>query len=388
MVTISVKEKREKSVLRRHPWLFTGAVHRVEGTPQDGEEVRVLDQRGAFLARGLYAADSQICCRLYRWEDEAIDTAFWTNQIRRVTENRTRLLNETTNACRLVNAEGDGLPGLVIDRYDRVFVMQCGTAGTRRWKTAIAEFLAEAFNAAAVVEKSEGREKTGTAETQAPSRRSKQEAVVEIVENGLKYRVDILHGQKTGFYLDQRENRALIRSVAQGRKVLDCFSYTGAFAVSALAGGAEKVTCVDASRTALKLAQENTRANGFALPEEAFVQANVFEYLRQCETRFDLIVLDPPALAKHRRDTQSGARAYKDVNMQAMQKLTPGGLLLTCSCSQHISPDLFQKIVFSAAYDSRRHACILQERSHALDHPINIYHPEGRYLHAFLLRID
>lgn len=389
MTTVYLKPNREKSVLNRHPWIFTGAVSRVEGTPQSGDEVRVVSAAGKFLARGFFSATSQICCRLLRWEDMAVDQDFLATKIRQAEHLRSGQIAKDTDAYRIVNAEGDGLPGLVVDRYGDLLVVQFSNAGIENWRTQIVAILEELFSPLAIYEKSDGGAR---AEEVLPARAGVlsgdfNSGAVRIFENGLRYFVDVAGGQKTGFYLDQRENRRFVSGFVAEKKVLNGFAYTGGFTVSALAGGAQSVVSVDSSRHAIELAGKNVRENGFSQPAENFVVADVFDYLRQTDQEFDFIVLDPPALAKHRRDVNNAARAYKDVNMHALERLRPGGMLFTCSCSQHISPDLFQKILFAAATDSQRNVTIAAERSHPIDHPISIYHPEGRYLHAFLLAV-
>lgn len=389
MKNLYLKKGRDKSVRQFHPWIFSGAVERTEGDPENGDEVRVLSKDGDFLARGYFSGTTQICCRLLRWEDTPIDYDFWKYKISQSADLRVRHIAKDTNAFRMVNADGDGLPGLVVDKYKDVLVVQLNNAGMVKHKDEIAATLQELFSPDAIYEKSEGggRTEEGLPKEIGMIAGEMPEGNIRIQENGLYFFVDVNHGQKSGFYLDQRDNRKLIRELANGKSVLDCFAYSGGFTVSALAGSAKSVVCVEASRQAIDLARRNVTENGFSLPEEALVVKNVFHYLRECQEKFDLIILDPPAFAKHRRDLKKASRAYKDVNMQAMKRLNPGGMLLTCSCSQHVSPELFQKIIFAAAMDAGIQAKIISERSHPPDHPISIYHPEGRYLHAFLLAV-
>lgn len=386
-----LKKNRDKSVANRHPWVFSGAIHKIvdEDGAGAGAEVRVLTYDGKFLARGFYSPDSQIRCRLLRWQDKPIDRAFLEKKIRQAVALRADFMREGDTAWRVINSEGDGLPGLVVDRYADVLVVQIMTAGMEQRKEMICEILENELSPAVIYEKSDGiiRSEEGLAAHAAALKGELPREGVEISENGLRYMVDIAGGQKTGFYLDQRDNRALIAGLARGKRVLNCFSYSGGFTLSALKGGAERVISVDSSRSALKLAQRNCELNGFTCAEDDFVVTDVFQYLRDVESSFDLIILDPPALAKHKRDVESAARAYKDVNLHALKLLQGGGLLLSCSCSRHVSPDLFQKILFSAASDAGKTVRILAERAHAPDHPIDIYHPESRYLHAFLLQV-
>ena len=389
-MNIYLKAGRDKSVRKRHPWVFSGAIERIEGEAKAGDEVRVLNAKGDFLARGFYSPASHIRCRLLRWQDEAIDAKFLQTKIRQAAQLRRQLVTGKTDAYRLVNAEGDDLPGLVVDRYGDILVLQSNNAGIERLKPAIVDILLEEIAPLAIYEKSDGAART-------EDKLSAQAGVlsgdfnsgaVRITENGLIYYVDIAGGQKTGFYLDQRQNRQLVSTLVRDKTVLNGFAYTGAFSVAALAGGAKSVINVDSSRHALQLARKNIRENGFEVAEDQFVVADVFQFMRDVQEKFDVIILDPPALAKHRRDVDKAARAYKDLNLHAMQRLSPGGLLFTASCSQHISPDLFQKIIFAAATDAGKSARIIAERGHPVDHPISIYHPEGRYLHAFILSVD
>ncbi len=385
-----LKKNREKSVLNKHPWVFSGAVHKVvDETEEPGAEVRVLTYDGKFLARGLYSPGSQIRCRLLRWEDKALDRAFFEKKIRQAIALRKAFMAEKDNAWRVINSEGDGLPGLVVDRYAGVLVVQILTAGMEQRKEMICEILDQELAPQVIYEKSDGiiRSEEGLSAQAQNLKGELPTEGVEIMENGLRYLVDIAGGQKTGFYLDQRENRALVAGLAAGKRVLNCFSYSGGFTLSALRGGAERVISVDSSRSAIRLAQKNCELNSLPCSEEDFLVTDVFQYLRDTRETFDMIILDPPALAKHKRDVESAARAYKDVNLHALKLLPEGGLLLSCSCSRHVSPDLFQKIIFSAASDAGKTVRIVREKAHAPDHPIDLYHPESRYLHAFLLQV-
>lgn len=385
---MKLKPGRDKSARRFHPWIFTGAVDRITGAPQSGDEVRVVAHNGDFLARGFFSTQGQICCRLCRWEDAPVDAAYLQLKLSRAYRLRRSLFAEAqTDAYRIFNAEGDGIPGLIIDRYGDVLVLQLLHPGVDRFRQQIIEILVQEISPLGIYEKSQGgaRREEGLEPRSGVLAGDFNSGAVRIVENGLIYYVDLESGQKTGFYLDQRENRQLVAGVAGGKRVLNGFAYTGAFSVAALAGGASRVVSVESSERALDLARKNMRENGFEVPEQDFIVADMFTYLRRLQEGFELIILDPPSLAKHRRDVQKAARAYKDLNLQAMKKLAPGGMLFTATCSQHLSPDLFQKIIFAAATDARRNLQIIAERGHPADHPISIFHPEGRYLHALLL---
>ncbi len=390
MTQLYLKPGRQKSVKHKHPWVFSGAIERIEGEPASGDEVRVLDAAGQFLARGFYSQHHSIRCRLLRWEDEPIDAAFLQQRIRSAIRLRRRWITGDTDAYRLVNGEGDGLPGLIVDQYGDILVMQISHAGMDRRRDEILQTLEEELDPLAIYEKSDvpSRKAEGLPASVGTRLGDFNSGAVRITENGLIFYVDIVGGQKTGFYLDQRDNRHTIRQLARGRRVLNCFAYTGGFTVAAMAGGAETVVSVDSSKQALELAQKNVRENGFQLSAEHFVAADVGDYLRTVTDAFDIVILDPPAFARHRQDVNRASRAYKDINLQAMKRLPSGGLLFTCSCSQHISPDLFQKILFAAAHDAKRSVRVLSEHAHPVDHPFSLYHPEGRYLHAFLLEIE
>lgn len=390
MAKLVLKPGRQRSIRNFHPWIFSGAVATVEGNPASGDVVDVHDAAGAFLARGFFSADSQIRCRLLTWQQEEIDREFFGRKLNATLAARTLCIPPATNAYRLVNAEGDGLPGLVIDRYAEVAVMQCNTAGMDQRKHEIAELVHEVLGVGAVWERiqSRARREEGmapVAETGGPLVGSFSPGCVTVLENGFHFEVDVRAGQKTGFYLDQRENRQWVKELASGKRVLNCFAYSGAFSIYAAAGGAARVVTVESSAPALELAKRHFRMNNLASTEEDFVLADVFAFLRATRQDFDFIILDPPAFAHHQREVQTAARAYKDVNLQAIKRLRPGGLLLSCSCSQPVSPDLFQKILFSAAADAKRHLRLIGQRGHPADHPINIFHPEGRYMQAWLL---
>ncbi|GAP64571.1 23S rRNA (cytosine1962-C5)-methyltransferase [Ardenticatena maritima] len=383
--TITLKPKREKSVAQRHPWLFSGAIAHADA--EAGDIVDVLDHRGQWLARGYYNPASQIAVRLLTFDPaERVDADFWRRRLERaIARRRAPIIPDETNAYRLVNAESDGLPGLIVDRYADFLVLQSLTLGIERHKATIVEALADLLAPRGIYERSdeevrrlEGLEPTaGLVWGEAPP------ALVRISEHGLSFWVDVVHGHKTGFYLDQRENRALIRRFAAGRRVLNCFAYTGGFTVAALAGGATATISVESSADALALARENIALNGFADADNTFIEGNVFEVLRTFRDRgeqFDLIVLDPPKFAYTRRQIESAARGYKDINRLALLLLAPGGILMTFSCSGLVSADLFQQILFSAALDAGRDAHIIARMTQGPDHPVALTFPESAYL--------
>jgi 23S rRNA (cytosine1962-C5)-methyltransferase len=390
---VILKSGREKSVLNRHPWVFSGAVARLEGDPDD--IVDVCDSGGRFLARGTYNARSQIRVRLLTWDgSEQIDANFWRARLTAAIERRAALAGDPSfTAYRLAHAESDGLAGLIVDRYGDWLVIQALTLGIERHKREIIEALVDLTEPVGVLERSdvdvrrlEGLpEAKGVLWGQAPPER------VEIVEGGLRYLVDLYDGHKTGFYLDQRENRAwLARQPLAGCEVLDAFCYTGGFAVCAAEAGATRLVCVDGSRPALDLARDNLTLNGYAdLPVE-FVEADVFQQLRIWRDggrTFDVVILDPPKFVHSRGQMQRGLRGYKDINLLAFQILRPGGLLLAFSCSGLVSDDLFQKVVFGASLDAGRQAQIVARLHQGADHPVLLSFPEGSYLKGLACRV-
>lgn len=400
---VVIREERQKAVLRRHPWVFSGAIKTVSGDPADGDLVVVRGERGEFLARGYWNSQSAICVRLLSWdEDQPIDEAFWRERLRRAIAARQPLnriaAQGTPAAYRLVNAENDGLPGLVVDRYGAWLVVQALTLGIEVRKQMLAGLLEELLQPAGIYERSDVdvRSKEGLAPSTGLLAGSPPPETIEIDENGRRFLVDVRAGHKTGFYLDQRENREIIGDwfrwdeQAAEREVLNAFSYTGGFAVYALGGLARRVVNVDTSAEALKLARRNIALNGYALDDDDFVEGDVFSvlrYWREQGRQFDMIILDPPKFAHSARQVESAARGYKDINLLAFQLLRQGGVLATFSCSGAISSDLFQKIVFAAAVDARCDAQIVRWLSQASDHPVALTFPEGAYLKGLLCRV-
>ncbi len=388
---VVLKPGREKSLRLRHPWVFSGAIERVEGTPGSGESVDVVAADGAWLARAAYSPSSQIRARVWTFADLTIDEAFFTRAVADAARLRAAMLDADHDACRIVNGEADGLPGVIADRYADVVVLQCLSAGAERWRDTLAAALAEATGATCVYERSDAevRALEGLPQRAGALTGTLPERLV-IREGGLSYRVDVEHGQKTGFYLDQRDNRSLVRQHARGRRVLNVFAYTGGFTLAALAGGARSVTSLDSSAAALALALSNVAGNpGLPAAPLAWVEADAFSELRAMRNRgeaFDLIVLDPPKFAPTAAHAERAARAYKDVNLLAFKLLAPGGLLATFSCSGGISADFFQKVVAGAALDAQAGAQILHRLGASADHPVALNFPEGDYLKGLLLR--
>jgi 23S rRNA (cytosine1962-C5)-methyltransferase len=397
-VKIHLKAGREKSLLRRHPWVFSGAIDKLYGSPASGDTVQVRASDGRFLAWAAWSPQSQIRARVWSFEEQdlpgpellrgRIEQAL---ALRHGPTLRDGTRQNANSALRLVHGEADRLPGLIVDRYADTLVAQVLSAGIERWRDALADSLIEQTGCARIYERSDAevRELEGLPARIGAMRGDAPALPMEIVEHGVCYAVDVIGGQKTGFYLDQRDNRHRIRELAQGRDVLNCFCYTGGFSLAALAGGAQSVVSVDSSGPALALARRNVQTNGFDASIAEWIEADVFRYLREARSQgrsFDLVVLDPPKFAPTERHASAAARAYKDINLNALKLLRPGGLLATFSCSGGVSAELFQKIVAGAAADAAASATILERFHAAPDHPVLLEFPEGEYLKGLLLR--
>ncbi len=386
---VILKPNRDKPVRQKHPWIFSGAIERIDPACQDGDIVEVITPQGEFLARGYLNRRSQIAVRLLTWQEaETIDDEFWTRQLTRAAQWR---VSGEHAARRLVNAESDGLPGLIVDRYGDWLIVQALTLGIEVVKPIITQQLNALLQPRGIYERSDVdvREKEGLTQTRGVLSGAEPPDRVEINENGLRFAVDVKRGHKTGFYLDQRENRQKIQAYAVNAEVLNLFSYTGGFAVAALHAGAKSVVSVDSSADVLQLAQENLRLNDLPVNDGDFVAADVFAYLRKLRAEkrtFDVIIADPPKLAQSQSQLEKAARAYKDLNLVALQLLRPGGYLITFSCSGLVTPDLFQKIVFGAAVDAGRDVQIVERLSQAGDHPVLLSFPEGEYLKGLVCR--
>ena len=403
MNIVTLKPSKEKSLLRRHPWVYANAIDRVEGKPAPGATVIVRAHDGRFLARAAYSPHSQIRARVWSFdENEPIDHAFFKRRVQRAVAHRQAMVSGT-GAVRLIFGEADGLPGVIVDYYKEdvaegadgargQLVCQFMAAGVEAWKEAIVAALTAATGCPNVYERSDVsiREKEGL--EQITGRLAGDEPPETIVtnENGVCYHVDVRNGHKTGFYVDQRDNRALVQTCAAGRDVLNCFCYTGGFSLAAMKGGATRVVSIDSSGEALATAQKNVVANGFDAQRATWLDADAFKTLRRLHEegeRFDLVVLDPPKFAASREHVDRAARAYKDINLTGLKLLRPGGLLFTYSCSGAIDAELFQKIVAGAAADAKVDARILKRLSAGVDHPLLTAFPEGEYLKGLLLQI-
>lgn len=400
MGQVSLKRGKEKPVLLRHPWIFSGAIARVQDAA-DGDTVDVLDGEGRWLARGYYNSRSQIAVRLWSWkEDEPIDRAFLRGRLERAIAARDSLIDrEKTNAYRLVNAESDRLPGLVVDRYGEHLVLQSLALGVEQKKREIVELLAELLDPRGIYERSDAdvREKEGLPPSVGVLHRATPPDRLEIVENGRRFLVDCKTGHKTGFYIDQRENRqrvaellALAPAQRSLREMLNVFAYTGAFGVYGCSADSRiHVVHVDASADALELARENMRLNGFEANGE-YSEGDAFQVLRRYRDQartFDVIVLDPPKFVYAQSQLQAGCRGYKDINLLAIKLLRPGGLLVTFSCSGLVSAELFRQVVFGAAMDAGRDLILLTRLTQAPDHPVLLSFPESEYLKGLVCRL-
>ena len=387
---IFLKPGREKSLRHRHPWVFSGAIERVEGAPAMGETVTVAAHDGSFLAHAAYCPQSQIRARAWSFEEsDRVDAAFLEKRLAASIARRASM-RPGTDAVRLVHGESDGLPGVVVDRYAHVAVVQLLSAGAEAWREMWGPAIARAAGVSTVFERSdvEVRSLEGLPPRIGPLV-GEEPAPVRITEDGIAYEVDVVAGQKTGFFIDQRDNRALARELAAGADTLNAFCYTGGFTLAALAGGAKHVDSIDTSEEALAQARRNLALNGLDAGRAEWIAADVFAHLRKYRDRgrrFGLIVLDPPKFAPTEKHVPNAARAYKDINLWALKLLAPGGHLLTFSCSGAVSPDLFQKIVAGAAADARVDAQVRRHLGPSTDHAVSIHFPEGEYLKGLWLQ--
>ncbi len=394
---VHLRRGKEESLERSHPWVFSGAIERITehlAPLAEGDLVDIVTKSGDFIARGHWQIGS-IAVRVLTFEQEEIDQNWWNRRIGEALGVRKALGlvdNAETTCYRLVHGEGDLLPGLVVDIYERTAVVQCHSVGMYHSRSAITEALRMAYGdkLEAIYDKSSQtlpfKADLGAIDGYLWGRCAERDNVV--LENGLKFKVNWEEGQKTGFFIDQRVNRDLVRQYSKGRKVLNTFCYTGGFSVAALAGGAKEVVSIDLSERAVKLADENVRLNfGDDAPHEA-IACNAVEYLKDIDTSYDLIILDPPAFAKHHKVLGNALQGYKKINARALEKIRPGGILFTFSCSQAVSRDLFRTTIFTAAAIAKRKVRIIGQLTQPADHPINIYHPEGEYLKGLVVYVE
>ena len=395
MNSIILKKSVDSFIKRKHPWIFSGALEKVDGNPSKGETVQILTSEKKLVGLGSFSPSSQIRVRVWTFNpEEKIDEAFFRGKIDQAKSLREKILNvSTTNAYRIINSESDGLPGLIIDRYGEYIVCQFLSSGVEFFKEVITDILNDMFKPKGIYERSnvDVREKEGLKSAIGSLRGTEPEDLVEILENGFKFLVDIKEGHKTGFYLDQRDNRKLVSAFAKEKTVLNCFSYTGGFSVYALAFGAEKVTQVESSASALDLSLRNFELNNLNPSSVENINDDVFTVLRKFRDErktFDLIILDPPKFADSASQIQKASRGYKDINLLAIKLLNPGGILFTFSCSGHVSQELFQKIVSDAALDSGRQVKIIKWLTQSSDHPVLTNFPEGFYLKGLVCSVS
>ena len=389
MITVHLKEGREKPVRNGHPWIFSGAIERVEGKTDPGEPCIVCSSGGKTIGAGYYNPLSSIRVRMLLPGAETLTESVLCRSIDRAIGLRAGLLKaEGTTALRLINAEGDFLPGLVVDKYGDGVCVQILTAGMERFRHTVLTHLEKTLSPLFLFERSdaEARQREGLDRRSGLVMGSLPQTVT-FKENGLLFTIDLAHGQKTGFFLDQRDNRRLAGDYAKGRAVCDCFTYSGAFTVYALSHGARFVDAVDMSKSSLETAARNLALNGLSMDAGHYFEEDVFSFLRKTESRYDMIILDPPKFAKHPGEVPKAARGYKDINLVAMKKAAPNAIIFTFSCSGAVDPRLFRQIVFSAAADCGRQVQVLHVLSAGPDHPVNIAHPEGDYLKGLVLRV-
>jgi 23S rRNA (cytosine1962-C5)-methyltransferase len=386
---IVLKSGKEHSILRRHPWVFSGAIDRVEGEIHNGDAVEVTDQKGRFLAYG-HAAEGSIAVRIFSFEQGELDRAFWKDKVQQAFDLRSKLRiasDTNTTMYRLIHAEGDGMPGLIVDIYGKTAVIQTHSVGMHELRQLLAEILVEVAGVTSVYNKSaEKLEKNG-------GQRSQDEYLIgaqpdEIcLEHGAKYKIDWETGQKTGFFIDQRESRFLLGQLAKGKKVLNTFCYTGGFSICALNGGAVLAHSLDSSQKALDLTEENLKLNGYDPAVHRTIKADAVHYLKNLEEDYDIIVLDPPAFAKHLSARHQAIQAYTRINEAAIRQIKPGGLLFTFSCSQVVDRNLFAGTIMAAAIQAKRNVRILYRLQQPGDHPVSIFHPEGEYLKGLVIEV-
>ncbi|MCF6240284.1 MAG: class I SAM-dependent rRNA methyltransferase [Bacteroidales bacterium] len=392
MQKIIIKKGRERSMINRHPWIFSGAIQTLPKA-ELGEILSIYTHDNQLIGYGFYAPGTQIVCRVFEYTKQEINVLepdYWIQKFQKAFLLRKRfIISKHTNAYRLINAEGDFFPGLIADVYNDVVVVQLLIKGTEN----LADFIIKALNSLGF-EKIYLKTKEVTGRLENVGRKKgwisekKGNTQIEIIENGIKFLVDIESGQKTGFFLDQRDARQLIKQYAKGAKVCNTFSYSGGFSLYALDAGAELVHSVDSSKIAVQLIEDNLKLNNIAAERHQSYAEDVFKFLKNTDNKYDLIVLDPPAFAKTAKAVPNATRGYKELNLIAFRKINPGGIVFTFSCSQKITRDLFRKIVFGAAADARRNIRILHQTTQPPDHPINIYHPENEYLKGLVLYVE
>jgi 23S rRNA (cytosine1962-C5)-methyltransferase len=389
MQRVYLKRGRDRPVRNGHPWIFSGAIESIEGNPDAASVADVFDCEKHWIGRGLLNPKSQIRIRVLTWQKEEIDRDFFSRRLSSALSLREKIFSGITNAYRIVNGEGDFLPGLIVDRYNAFLVCQFSTAGMDFLKPLVIDSLSSLLPVKGVFERSEGRvrDEEGIEPSVGVLAGEPPPETIAIEESSFKFVVDVRRGQKTGFFLDQRDNRSFLSTLARKKKILDCFSYSGAFSVYAWAGGAREIVSLDSSRHALEMAEQNLELNGFEIGGSELLKGDAFTYLKECDTDFDIIVLDPPSLARKRGDVEAATGGYKFLNLHALRHIRSGGFLVTFSCSQHLSVDLFQKVVFGAAVDAGRKVTVIKRLGQPIDHPVSLHHPEGEYLKGLVLGV-
>lgn len=385
---VVLKPGKEKSLRRRHPWIFSGAVEMYPGF-ENGEVLSVVSAQGEFLAKAFFHRERSLAGRVLSFEDEGLEVAL-ERRMREAYALRSVLFDpRVTTAYRLINAEGDGLPGLIVDVYGPVLVLQVNTLGMWKIKERIVEILVDVVSPLAIYEKSTSivRDLEGLDEA-AGFLYGDARAEVEVLENGIRFLVDYQEGQKTGFFLDQRQMREQVRALAGGRRVLNCFSYSGGFSLAALKGGASHVTSIDCSARATEMCRRNGALNGFGEEHHTVLEEDVFRFLEEDALEYDLIILDPPSFAKRKHSIPKACRGYKELNRFVFKKASSGTLLLTCSCTGLVTPPLFHDVIAQAAAEEARPVRVLGYHREAYDHPHSLFHPEGRYLKSLLLYLS
>ncbi len=383
---VILKPHREKSVLQKHPWIFSGAVDHIEGAFEPGDIITISSCKGIFLGKGFISPESQIIIRMLTFQNDIINNEWFKQNIISAFQLRKNLI-QNTNAFRVFHAESDGIPGCIIDKYDSVIVLQCNTIGLQKIKKDLVEIIKAIFSPLAIIEKSDTRY-SAQEEFQAESTLLFGESAqtIKISENERAFFIRLYDSQKTGFYLDQRDNRKRL-SALPIKSLLNCFSFTAGFGVYAALSGASTIN-VDTSEPALETARQNYQLNQIDPHQHQFIRENVFQYLRNSHEFFDGVILDPPAFIKNRSQIEKGSRAYKDLIRLGLMRVKSGGYAFCCSCSHHLSWDLFQKIIFSASLESNRKVQIIGRFGQPPDHPISVFHPEGEYLKTFLVKVE
>ncbi|MFN8390332.1 MAG: class I SAM-dependent rRNA methyltransferase [Bdellovibrionota bacterium] len=390
---VTLRQGRERSLKWRHPWVFSGGIERMKPEPDDGDIVAVHAADGSFLGRGYYSAGGSIAVKMLSFNDCPIDQTFWSDRIagaRRLRERLGLVSSTETTGFRLVHAEGDSLPGLIIDLYGRTAVLQCQTTGIQRAREEIVQALLEVWGDRlhAIYDKSTSFKNGEDEEVSAAASYLMGELQEPtFFENGYRFAANWETGQKTGFFLDQRENRKLVERYAKDRTVLNAFCYTGGFSVYALGGGAKSVISVDSAQNAIEGLEQNISLNGMSDRHTA-VKADFLRYMQSLTTELDLIILDPPAFAKQKKALVSGLKGYRSINREALRAIRPGGILFTFSCSQLVTEDDFRTVLFEAALEAKRSVRILHRLHQAPCHPISLFHPEGNYLKGFVVEVE